>query len=205
MIRLALHDIGIEYEDAFPTPDWPTAKKELSAKGLLTFGQLPLYEDGTGKSFVQSQAILRHLARAHGRYGATEEEQTRVDTALDGVGDWRRVYSKLVYQDNLAADALAVYKTSLLGTAGEGWAALFERFIAANPAGPTYLAAATCTVADIALWDLVDTNLRIIPELLDTFPTLKAWYTTIGSRPGIKAYVASNPAHREKANGNGLG
>jgi len=121
----------------------------------------------------------------------------KVDIAIDGVSDWRRLYSKLVYTDKLAPEAMTEYKTNSVTL----WSQNFERYIGSNQ----FVAGSSCTIADYALFDLVDTQLRTIPDLLDNTPQLKAWYGRMSERSGIKAYIASNPAHREKANGNGLG
>jgi glutathione S-transferase len=128
----------------------------------------------------------------------------RVDVAIDGISDLRRSYSKLVYQDNLAAEPLAAFKTGILA-AGTGWIPLLERFLAANPAGPAFLVGSSVTIADYALFDLLNTILRTVPDVLASAPGLAAWYAGIAGRAGIKSYIESNPAHREKANGNGLG
>ena len=95
-IRLTLAALGLEYEElkyercpansfgeAECRPgvtDWNTAKQEGIASGLLPFGQVPslTYTDQqSGKTFemVQSQAILRFLARKHNFYGTSEEEE----------------------------------------------------------------------------------------------------------------------------------
>jgi glutathione S-transferase len=202
MVRITLNDLGIAYEDSYPSPDWPTFKAENTANGKLTFGQVPLFEDEDGTAIVQSQAILRHLARKHKAYGSTEAEMTMVDVCVDGAADWRRNYSKLVYTDNLAPEALATYKASLLG-AGGGMVPHFEKIISSNAAG--FVAASTITIADYSLFDVVDNNIRIIPELFDEAKSLKAWYDMMSARPNLAKYIASNPEHRAKVNGNGLG
>lgn len=95
-IRLTLAALGLEYEElkyercpansvgeAECRPgvtDWNTAKQEGIASGLLPFGQVPsltYVDQQSGKTFemVQSQAILRFLARKHNFYGTSEEEE----------------------------------------------------------------------------------------------------------------------------------
>jgi glutathione S-transferase len=193
----------VEYEEAFPT-NW-AEMKQAGTPDIYTFGQLPHYVDtDAGVNLVQSCAILRHIGRTRKAYGSTEAEMARVDVAIDGISDLRRSYSKLVYQDNLAAEPLAAFKTGILA-AGTGWIPLLERFLAANPAGPAFLVGSSVTIADYALFDLLNTILRTVPDVLASAPGLAVWYAGIAGRAGIKSYIESNPAHREKANGNGLG
>ena len=95
-VRLTLAALGLEYEEVVyqrcPTnslgaaecppgvTDWNSAKQEGIESGLLPFGQVPsmTYKDHeSGKTFemVQSQAILRFLAKRHGFYGTSEDEE----------------------------------------------------------------------------------------------------------------------------------
>jgi glutathione S-transferase len=171
------------------------------ADGSLPFGQLPQLKYDNGLVLVQSAAILRHLGRTHGAYGKDEAEACRVDIALDGASDMRRPYSKLVYQDALAEGPKAEYAATSLAE----WTAHFERFIAANPAGPEWLAASTCTIADYALFDLITTILRTFPDALAAAPLLTAWVARVAARPALAAYIKEDPAHRQVANGNRLG
>ncbi len=50
-----------------------------------------------GETYSQSNAIVRHLARKHDLYGASEHEALRADAILDGIDDIRRKYFMVVY------------------------------------------------------------------------------------------------------------
>ena len=65
-IRLMLEDLGVDYEDhRVSDAEWADLKPKLP------FRQMPRLEDGD-VTLVQSQAILRHLARPRGLYGETK-------------------------------------------------------------------------------------------------------------------------------------
>ena len=58
---------------------------------------------------------------------------------------------------------------------------------------------------DCSLFDLISDVLKVVPDALTDAPLLTAWMALMASRPNIKAYIDSNPAHREQVNGNGKG
>jgi glutathione S-transferase len=175
-IRIALHDLGVPYEEEYAARDvWPAMKKDRTEAGVLTFGQIPQWTAPDGvTTMVQSGAILRHLARAHGAYGSSEADMARVDVVMDGAADWRRAYTKLIYTDRLEAAAVAEYKAGPLPT----WLGFFERLAAAGGSAGFIAVPAACTIADYALFDLIDTQRRVFPDLLDggATPALAAWH-----------------------------
>lgn len=104
----------------------------------------------------------------------------------------------------------------------------FERILARSP-GP-YAVGATPTIADYeyersvcvpvvssqpvcpsphtrvrSLFDLLSDVLRIVPDALGAAPRLAAFMATMEARPNLKAYIDSNPSHRQVVNGNRLG
>ena len=55
-----------------------------------------------------------------------------------------------------------------------------------------YFVGDSLTYGDIGVWDAFDGVLRYVTDAnLDGFPSLKAFYDSIGARPRIKAYVDS--------------
>lgn len=206
-IRLAHADLGVELEnDVLARDDWVARKKGATEDGTLCFGQLPGYRD-EDVTMVQMNAILRHIGRKHGAYGASLAEQARTDVILDGVEDARQAYATLIYTHRLAEDKLAEYRAALSDCSAHrgGFIVFMERLLARNPAGTDFLAADKPTVADYSCLDFIDNLLRIAPDALAEAPLLKAWYARMMARSGIKAYIDSNPAWREFVNGNHLG
>ncbi|GFO06282.1 glutathione s-transferase, partial [Plakobranchus ocellatus] len=94
-IRYLLEDNGIDYEEinCGPRENW---FKEYKPK--MAFGQVPCLKDND-LMLVQSNAILRYLARKHGLYGNTEEEATFIDILNDGVEDLRKTYTMMIYKN----------------------------------------------------------------------------------------------------------
>ena len=62
-----------------------------------------------GETYSQSNAIVRHLARKHGLYGASEHEALRADAILDGIDDIRRKYFMVVYMGLMQPGGLDTY------------------------------------------------------------------------------------------------
>lgn len=209
MARLVLHDLGIEYVEelvGLGSAEWQAAKKAGLENGTIPFGQMPVFTTEDGQSIVQSLTIMRHLARKYKLYGADEKEAVLADMVTDEISDFRRSYSTLVYQQQCEASAVAAYKAGFTDRMGRGaYLAHIEAFAAAH--GGPFLIGKSITYADYVLFDLLNTMLRLIPDLLTAFntPTLAAWYERFAARPNLKKYIDSNPVHRQKANGNGLG
>ena len=134
-IRLALSYLNIDYEEvkyARCAPDckngltdWTEAKKVGTESGLFAFSQVPSLTYGE-TSLVQSEAILRFLARKHGIAGETEIEQQRIDLFVGGLKDMRSKYGKMVYNKKaltdpkIMSDYLDVQRT---------WLPFFERLL----------------------------------------------------------------------------
>uniref|UniRef100_A0A673N2I7 glutathione transferase n=1 Tax=Sinocyclocheilus rhinocerous TaxID=307959 RepID=A0A673N2I7_9TELE len=102
-IRLLLEYTGTKYEEKFyscgdaPNYDkscWFNEKEKLG----MDFPNLPYLEDGDTK-VVQSNAILRYIARKHNLCGETEEEQMRVDILENQAMDFRSGFAQLCYGD----------------------------------------------------------------------------------------------------------
>lgn len=199
-IRLALADAGVAYKEE-GAGVWPETKAAGVADGSLPFGQLPRYEDEDG-SFVQSKAILRHLARKHGLYGASEAQRTHVDMVMDEAADIRSKYVRMIYVDELSEGSLAAHKAWLLNKPF-GVVGLLEAW--KGRVGGDWMAGDAFSIADLELFDVCDAHLRVIPELFAEAPALKAWFERVAARPNIAAYLASKPAHRERVNGNNRG
>lgn len=102
-IRTLLVEQGVEYEeqDVMPMEKWLNEWKPKMA-----FGQCPMLIDGDVE-LVQSNAILRYLARKYDLYGSTNQEAARVDMINDGVEDLRGAYTVLIYQNYVWDDQLS--------------------------------------------------------------------------------------------------
>lgn len=176
VIRLLLADAGVEHEEIAVGPwspnNLPTAFVELRATGKLAYGALPLWDEPDGFQLVQSDAILRHLARTHDRYGASAREAARCDELIAGIEDARAV----------------LRKASVLPR----WLGHLEQRLASNDGGRGFVVGAAPSVADVVLWHLLEVvHDNGLTAALGDCPLLTSFYARFGERPGIAAYRAS--------------
>jgi glutathione S-transferase len=173
-IRLLLADADVEHDEVAVGPwsptDLPPAFVELRASGKLAYAALPLWEEPDGFALVQSDAILRHLARAHDRYGASPREAARCDELIAGVGDARA---------QLRRDA-------------PRWLGHLEQQLARNDGGHGFAVGARPSLADVVLWHLLEiVHDNELTAALAECPLLVGFYSRFGARPGLAAYRAS--------------
>jgi len=208
-IRLTLQDQGVSYEnDLVDRNRWINDMKPAGIKdGSLKFGQLPSLFDPAYGTIVQSNAILRYLGRKLRIYGP---DHTFTDMVMDGIEDWRTPYAKLMYQDELAPEALEKYKEKVMqpltvdvGGKKGGLVSQFEAIL--SRVGGEYFGGKGPSIADYSLFSVVENNLCIIPELLSGKKRLQFWYKTMSTRPNILSYVTSDPEFRRNINGRGIG
>jgi len=192
--RLALEDRKIPYKNVVPE-DWK------SMKSTTAFGQLPHFQDGDFP-MVQSNSILRHVGRrvGDGLYGKDIFDQSRIDMLIDGCEDVRMKYVPLIYQDQCSEAGVTKY----LGETLPPWLEKFEAQLKTNNGGKSYLVGDNFTIADAAMFEILDIHVNLSKTCLDKFPLLSAYHARVAARPGIADYIKSGrrPA---KINGNGKG
>lgn len=94
-IRMLLLDQGVDFvDDQFSREAWYGGRKKEAL-----FGQCPFLTEPGGRQIPQSGTIMRHLARVHGLYGASEEEATQLDFVADGAHDLRLKYYQIIYRE----------------------------------------------------------------------------------------------------------
>jgi glutathione S-transferase len=193
LIRLVLAEAGVDYQEhvvgqGTPAVDGrPTDFTALKATGTLPFDALPVWEEPGGLRLAQSLAIANHIARAHGLRGRNALEEARCDELLGAYDDVRLELRKLVTVD---ADRRPAVRAELAATTLPRWLGHLDRLLARNGGGGGHVVGASVTIADLALWYL----LELIREngfagALDRYPGLVAFAERIGSRPRIAAYV----------------
>lgn len=185
-IRLLLHSLGLPFEEQVVTREtWPTVKAGLP------LGQLPVLitrDDAGGEQVVpQSQAILRHLARAHGRYGASEAAMLFTDVVAETAHDTRAVLAPFLGPTTAGKDlpglAAALRERLPLGLAR------LQTLYASTP-GPLF-GGALPSVADCLVFDLLGVIDAISPASLDAFPGLRDLQEAMGRHPSLRDYLAS--------------
>jgi glutathione S-transferase len=195
-IRMLLADAGVEHDEiavgTWSATDQPTDFVALRASGKLAFGALPLWEEPDGFQLVQSDAILRHLARTHDRYGANLREAARCDEVIGGVEDTRAEIRKL---GPVPAPGRAALRDQLVTSILPRWLGHLEQHLARNDGGHGFVVGARPSLADIVLWHLLEVvHDNGLTAALADCPLLASFYTRFGERPSIAAFRAS--AHR---------
>lgn len=195
-IRLALAESGTEYEDVDLGKYDVQAKEktppfeELKRAGKLAFDKVPLWEEPDGFRVVQSMAILRHVARTRGLYGANARESAACDMILEGVEE---VTARARSLTSLSPDQLSEQLPIILGEELPQWLGHFERVLTNNGSGDGFFVGTAVSVADTSVFGflelLVDNGLM---EVLETsYPRLRAFFERMGQRPNLARHIAS--------------
>lgn len=205
---MALEDNKIPYENhIIEKSQWPAIKKSGIADGSLPFGQLPRLTTEDGTLIVQSNAILRRIGREYDLYG---EKRYLTDMIIEAVEDWRGIFSKLLYQDKLAKEKLEEYKWKLnsefneeTGGSKGGILTQFEMFYIRE--GGLYFGGASPSVADYAMYSLIEMNMCFIDDFFANFKILDGWFQRMSEREFLKAYVSAANPWRARNTGAGVG
>jgi glutathione S-transferase len=193
LIRLVLAEAGVDHDEHHvgkgtpPANGRPTDLAELKAAGVLPFGAVPAWEE-PGLRLVQSAAIANHLARRHGLLPADPVEAARCDELLGAVDDVRAEVRKL----HLAApEQRAAVRGELERTTLPRWLGDLERLLAPRLAATGFAVGRALTVADLALWYLLELLRDNGLGALERCPQLAAFFGRVAARPRIAAYLAS--------------
>ncbi|KAG5837793.1 hypothetical protein ANANG_G00216760 [Anguilla anguilla] len=183
-IRLLLEYTGTKYEDKFyscgeaPNYDkscWFDEKFKLG----MDFPNLPYLEDGDRK-IVQSNAIMRYIARKHNLCGETEDEKVRVDIMENQAMDFRNGFVMLCYRD---FDKMKPgYLETLPGTLKQ-----FSGFLGDRK----WFAGNKITFVDFIMYELLDQHRMFEPKCLDDFKNLKEFLDRFEGLEKIAAYMKS--------------
>jgi glutathione S-transferase len=181
-LKLIVHFVDV-------TGDWPKIKR------TTTFGQLPVFKDGDFE-LVQSNAILRYLARKHGLYGSNDKEASLIDMINDQQEDVRSAYVRMIYNnyDEGKAPFIASLATSL---------PLFEKVLTSNNGGQGFFVGSKISFVDYTVFDLLDNLQTLSPGVLDAYPHLKSFHARMSARPPIASYRQSDEFIKMPINGNG--
>jgi len=195
IIRLLLAEAGVDYlehpvgKGTPPQGGRPTDLAALLADGTLPFGAVPVWEEPGGFRLAQSQAIAAHLARTHGLAGKSATEAARVEEWWGGIDDVRAELRKLY---STPAEQRTALRAELQAAILPRWLGFLDRLLRANRGGAGFAVGEGLTVADLALYYLLE-MLRDnhLGEAVDRYPALAAFARRIASRPRLAAYLAS--------------
>jgi len=179
MIRLLFHITKTQFTDTL-VGDWQTMKPNTP------LGQLPVLNetvDGEKFQIPQSFAIMRHLARLKGLYGANERERVRTDVVSDTIVDWRQKFG-MVFRDK---EKLIEYFNKDLPNG----LALIQKVLENSGSKTGLFVGDALTYADIVAFDTLDTLLNYKPTVLKEFGKLAQFVEMMQKHENLKDYLAS--------------
>jgi glutathione S-transferase len=159
LIRLILAHSGIQHTAT--VPDWPAYKPKTP------FGQLPVLRQTSNDSndfeLSQSGAIVRYLARDAGLIPTDPQQAAFVESIVDAWADVR----------DLAIDAFFASESDKKKAVEKAVEATFQasafhgKLLAKNASVGSFYVGESATIADLALFDVVDQIRRLDDTVLD--------------------------------------
>jgi glutathione S-transferase len=185
-VRLLFHALEIPFDDVRVDRTGFVALR-ATVPERLTFGSLPLLEDDDF-SLVQGPAIMAYLGAKHGARPSDLRSAARCDALTLGAEDLRIRYFRAFAADDAAKAEF------VRGEWTERWLPRLDGVLALNRSDRHVLGDAL-SVADIALWDVVDAVTTFIPgATLAGHDRLQAFVHAFAARPPVAAYLAGRPA-----------
>lgn len=191
-IRLMLAATGEEYKEAVPGfPECrhlsePEHLAFLRANGYLMFDQVPLLCID-GLKLVQSQAIVRYLARKHGLNGQSAADQVRIDMVAETILDWRRGIG-IAFEYSFNAHEPSQEQRATLAAGNARFLPRLEKILLQN--GQVFFVGATASYADILALEPLE---QIAPyEDLSEYPSMRALHANLKGMPRLSAWLQSN-------------
>lgn len=149
------------------------------------FCNLPYLELPDGSFMVQSNAILRHLARVLDLYGSTDEERRLIDEIHENMIDLRNTCVRSAYgsyeadRESLAKDVLPYYIGGLEQTYLKG-------------DGDHFLVGGRLSFADLYVYDVcVIIHAMCDNALVDKYPKVQKFVAKIRALPELAEFFSS--------------
>jgi glutathione S-transferase len=184
-IRLLLTDNDIAFEDVtIRMEEWYGERAKLKQEGKIPFNQVPLYEErDSGVSIVQSQAILRYLARKHDLYGQNATEMIRCDIIEEACYDAAYEIMILFWDKEFNNKREDYLKTKLPARLSD-----LNDYLAKNE-NDEYCVGSRVTLADYLVWNYLDVVRAFDSDIVKQYDRLNKFYTTFAARPPIKEFL----------------
>ncbi|RUS87281.1 hypothetical protein EGW08_004961 [Elysia chlorotica] len=179
LLRLILHQSGVKFEDQRVTfADWPALKPKMP------FSSLPFLEID-GKAYNESMCLCRFAARRHNLIGKTDVDALYVDQILTQSDELRTKQIKIKFNKDEAEKATlakAYAEEQLPQFLGN-----MEKRLKDNKTG--FFIGSAITMAELAIYDITENDLKENAKLLDKYPMLAAVRKTVESQPNLKDYL----------------
>lgn len=204
-IRLAMAALSVEFEEK--AVEYPKMKANLEE---YPCAQCPRFVD-EDVDMVQSNAIMRHIARKYDLYGTSLAQKAAVDMVIDTVESLKLKHWTLIYVDELSDEAKkkvwdAHFDPESVNGRNGGAHMGYVMNMILKYGSKGFAAGDSFTVADILVFDVFDIFKRIYGDTLSTtYPDLQSHWDKIAQMPGIREYMASDARCKSQQNANGLG
>ncbi|KAL8596712.1 hypothetical protein ACOMHN_045637 [Nucella lapillus] len=187
-LRMVLTAAGVKFEDVRIKMDsWrnnPDLKKDTP------YGQLP-YVIYNGKKHGQSIPMASFFAKKYGFFGKTPEDALKQEEVMNLVEDVRIPHVRDWFFDS-DADKKAESVKKMTDEVFPRYLAYFEAMLKEN-GDKGYFVGPSVTMADMYLYDFLETMLGISPNALKTFPLVQKLHSNVQNAPVLKDYLAGRP------------
>ncbi|ESO08984.1 hypothetical protein HELRODRAFT_168913 [Helobdella robusta] len=171
LIRMVLTACGVKYSETCMS----SKEQFLELRPSLLFGQLPLLEIDNVK-IVQTNAIVRHLARTHKLDGKDEKEKTLIDQYYEGSRDFLASFMGAGFM--VALEKVAEHAKPALLNSDCNFKITYCKVLKENGSSG-YLVGSTMTLADLSLLEVVLMAGDYYGEAaFDSYPELKKFKET---------------------------
>lgn len=177
-IRWLLAAAGVQFEEVLLTKREQYEK--LLNDGALMFQQVPLVTID-GLQFVQSKAILNYIAAKYNLDGKDLKERAMIDMYSEGLLDLIEMIMVLPFKPNEKQAQLGVIQSK----ATSRYFPVYEKALS----GSQYLVGNHLSRADVHLMEASLMVEELHPNILSTFPNLKAFQERMRSLPPIKKFL----------------
>lgn len=184
--RLLFALSGTEYEDVRLEGE---AFAALKATGVLPMGQVPMLEVD-GRLMVQSRAIQRYVARELGLYGSNSLEAEIIDEAVETFDELLDDAAPWLYREK-DPEKLAAIKKAYMEDKGPRRLKFLEKRLEENGTG--FFVGSSFTVADMAVFNILDILSDRMPEVIAPYPKLNELKAKVEANESIAKYLAKRP------------
>ncbi|XP_048742387.2 glutathione S-transferase 1-like [Ostrea edulis] len=178
--RLVFAAADVPYTDErVNRENWPALKAKTPQ------GQLPILTIDGANTLPQSLAIARYLAREFGLSGKTNLEHAQCDVIVQTTEDLRSEWVK-VFREQDETKRAELQKKLIEEIVPKFWT-IFQVTLTSNPTG--YMVGDRLTIADLAVYDVMEIHTRDYPDLIKGFPALLTHRQMVADTPNIKKYL----------------
>ncbi|XP_076469197.1 glutathione S-transferase 1-like [Babylonia areolata] len=183
-VRMSLAVGDMPYKDNRITfEEWSS-----SVKAKSPYGQLP-YLVYKGKAYGESKAIASFVARECGLAGKTAEDAMRVDEVYCLTGSLLEQMAKTRFEkDTVKQEEM---RETLHKQTVPKYLGYFEKML--EETGDGFFVANALSQADLTVYDVTVTLLKLRPEVLDDFPQIRKMRDNVEADARVKAYLSGRP------------